>query len=64
MKYLPSIAPVVHQQVLDGFFVVSRKYGHGNGVSPDLALEQTSNKDVKERSGLTSITWNDAARYE
>ena len=62
MKKLADTAPEVYKQFTDGKFVVRRSNGQGNAVSPDLALEQTYNKDVKEKSGLSGITLNDAAR--
>ena len=39
-----------------------RSYGCHNGVSPDMILEQSYNADVKEESGLVSITMNEDAR--
>ena len=62
MKALPTTAPEVHEEFLKGNFVVRRTTRRFSSVSPDMALEQTLNKDVKNHSGNNGIPNKDNAR--
>ena len=62
MKALPTTAPKVHEEFLKGNFVVRRTTRRFSSVSPDMALEQTLNKDVKNHGGIIGISNKDNAR--
>jgi len=63
MHTLSETAPEIHNYFKDGHFTIRTKEGAFNGVPADMALEQTYNKDVKEKaSGLTGIQLDAKAR--
>jgi hypothetical protein len=65
IKSLPIVAPTVFTGFLEhGDFTVRRADGCHNGVSPDMVIEKSYNADVKQKTGLTGITLNPAARTQ
>ncbi|KAI8487179.1 hypothetical protein Bbelb_349770 [Branchiostoma belcheri] len=63
MQMLPSCAPDVHQQFVDGNHAVCRSQQPFSQVWTDMALEQTINCDSKARGGgIIGITQKESAR--
>ncbi len=61
MQSLPSTAPAVHDEFMNGNFAVKRSNDTFNQVSADQALEWL-NKSCKVAGGLIGITRNETAR--
>lgn len=62
MKSLPDTNPQLYEEFCKGNFVVNRSGASFASVSPDMALEQSLNRDVKCDGGLVGITTNANAR--
>ena len=56
MRKLPEITPDVHEEFLQGGFVVKRTAGHFKAIGVDMCLEQTINKSQKSAGGIIGAT--------
>ena len=61
MQLLPTHAPEVYEEFLNGNHPVSRSSQPFSQVWTDMALEQTINLDSKTRGGIVGLTQNASA---
>ena len=61
MQLLPTHAPEVYEEFLNGNHPVSRSSQPFSQVWTDMALEQTINLDSKSRGGIVGLTQNASA---
>ena len=65
MKILQEVAPTVHQDFIENrAHAVSTLSSESsfNSVSPDMALQQTLNRDSKTKGGIVGVTGMEGAR--
>lgn len=62
LKSQPDTNPSFYEEFCNGNFVVNRTGVNFASVSPNMALEQSFNRDVKCDGGLVGITTNSNAR--
>jgi len=61
MKLLPTTAPLVHRQFLEGNFSIKRSSSPFNKVWSDMAFEQSVNRDSKTKGGVVGLTQSPTA---
>ena len=62
---LQEVAPTVHQEFIENrphAVSTSSSESSFNSVSPDMALEQTVNRDSKTKGGIVEVTGMNGAR--